>query len=388
MKCIYNGYIHDAVNREPYYGKILLDGGKIADIGDVEDIPEGTQMIDAGGLHIYPGFVEAHCHIGLDGYGIGYEGQDYNELTDITTPQLRGMDGVKAMDEAFSLAVKAGVTSACTGPGSANVLGGTFVALKTVGTRVENMIIKPQVAMKCAFGENPKRCYRDKSDSCRMSTAAILRNMLFKAQDYMARKEAAGDDALKRPAFDMKLEALIPVLKKEMPLKAHAHMSDDIFTALRIAKEFDLDITLEHVTEGHLIADELAGTHVPMAVGPSLTNASKYELRNKSFKTPGILDRAGCQVSIITDAPVIPQQYLPLCAGLAVKSGMDSFSALKAITINAARHAQIDDRVGSLEKGKDGDFIIVEGNPFEVSSHIRYVYINGEAVVTPEDERE
>lgn len=387
LKCIYNGYIHDAIHEEPYYGKLLIADGKIADIGEIENIPEGTQMIDAGGLDIYPGFVDAHTHIGLDGYGIGYEGRDYNEMNDIVSSQLRGIDGVKAMDEAFAQAVRGGVTSVCTGPGSANVLGGTFVTLKTVGKRVENMVIKPEVAMKCAFGENPKRCYQDKCDSSRMSTAAILRNTLFKAKEYMERKEAAGEDMLKCPAFDMKLEALIPVLKGEMPLKAHAHTSDDLFTALRIAREFHVDITLEHVTEGHLIVDELAKEQVPMAVGPSLTNASKYELRNKSFKTPGILSKAGCQVSIITDAPVIPQQYLPLCAGLAVKSGMEPFAALQAITINAARHAQIADRVGSLEKGKDADFIIVEGDPMEVSSHIHYVYIDGEAVVTPEDER-
>lgn len=388
MKCIYNGYIHDAVHKEPYLGKILIEGGKITDIGDLKEIPEGTEMIDAKGLDIYPGFVDAHSHIGLDGYGIGYEGQDYNEMGDIVSPQLRGLDGVKAMDEAFPKALRAGVTSVCTGPGSANVLGGTFVALKTYGKRVENMIIKPEVAMKCAFGENPKRCYRDKGDSCRMSTAGILRNMLFKAKDYMERKEAAGEDVFKRPAYDMKMEALIPVLKKQIPLKAHAHMSDDIFTALRIAKEFDINITLEHVTEGHLIVEELAKEHVPMAVGPSLTNASKYELRNKSFKTPGVLSEAGCQVSIITDAPVIPQHYLPLCAGLAVKSGMDPFKALQAITINAAKHAGISDRVGSLEKGKDADLIIVQGNPMEISSCIHYVYINGEAVVTPDEEQE
>lgn len=380
MKCIYNGKIHDAIHEAAYDGSILMDGGKIVAVGQVGELPEGTEMIDAGGLDIYPGFVEAHCHIGLDGYGYGYEGQDYCELNDISTPQLRGIDGVKAMDEGFAQALEAGITSVCTGPGSANVLGGTFTTLKTVGRRVENMIIKPVVAMKCAFGENPKRCYKDSTDSSRMTTASILREMLFKAQDYMARKEAAGDDVLKRPAFDMKLEALIPVLKREIPLKAHAHTSDDIFTALRIAKEFNLRITLEHVTEGHLVPEELAGEHVPMAVGPSLTNASKYELRNKSFTTPGVLDKAGCQVSIITDAPVIPQQYLPLCAGLAVKSGMDPFKALQAITINAARHAGIEDRVGSLEAGKDADVLIIEGNPMEVSATVHKVFVNGELV--------
>ena len=380
MKCIYNGKIHDAIHPVAYEGSILIDGGKIIEIGNVAHIPEHTEMIDAHGMNIYPGFVEAHCHIGLDGYGYGYEGQDYCELNDITTPQLSGIDGVKAMDEAFKQAMEAGITSVCTGPGSANVLGGTFTTVKTVGKRVENMVIKPVVAMKCAFGENPKRCYKDSSDSSRMTTAAILREMLFKTREYMERKDAAGADVLKRPAFDMKLEALIPVLKREIPLKAHAHTSDDIFTALRIAKEFNVRITLEHVTEGHLVPEELAGEHVPMAVGPSLTNASKYELRNKSFTTPGVLDKAGCQVSIITDAPVIPQQYLPLCAGLAVKSGMDEFKALQAITINAARHAGIEDRVGSLEVGKDADILIVEGNPMEVSSTVHMVIISGSIV--------
>lgn len=234
--------------------------------------------------------------------------------------------------------------------------------------------------MKCAFGENPKRCYRDKNNSARMSTAAKLREMLFKARDYMERKEAAGDDVLRRPAFDMKLEALIPVLKKEIPLKAHAHQADDIFTAIRIAREFDVKLTLEHCTEGHLVAQELAKEPYPMAVGPSLTHASKFELRNKTFETPGILAAAGCQVSIITDSPVIPQQYLPLCAGLAVKAGMDEFEALKAITIHPARHIGIEDRVGSLEVGKDGDVVIADGSPLLSETRILKVLIEGEEV--------
>ena len=211
-----------------------------------------------------------------------------------------------------------------------------------------------------------------------MSTAAKLREMLFKAKDYQARKEAAGDDVLKRPAFDMKMEALLPVLNREIPLKAHAHRADDIFTALRIAREFDLDITLEHCTEGHLIVEELKKEQVPLAVGPSLGHATKFELRNKTFQTPGILAKAGCQVSIITDSPVIPQQYLPLCAGLAVKSGMDPFDALRAITINPAKHIGIEDRVGSLEAGKDADLVITDGSPFEVSTNVLYTMIDGE----------
>ena len=213
-----------------------------------------------------------------------------------------------------------------------------------------------------------------------MTTAAILREMLFKAREYMAKKEAAGDDIFKRPAFDMKLEALIPVLKKEIPLKAHAHAAVDILTAVRIAKEFDVKLTLEHVTEGHLIAEELSAINVPLAVGPTLTDATKFELRNKSWTTPGILAKAGCQVSIITDSPVIPQEYLPLCAGLAVKAGMDPFMALQAITINAAKHAGIADRVGSLEIGKDADILITDGCPFEVSTKMEHVYVNGKEI--------
>ena len=380
MLCVRNGWIHDAVCEEVCQGDILVENGKIKASGEHLDMKEGVQIVDAKGLHVYPGFVEAHGHIGLDGYGIGYEGMDYNELNDIVTPHLRGIDGVKPMDAAFSSAAKAGVTCVCTGPGSANVLGGTFVTIKTAGRRVEDMVVKDNVAMKCAFGENPKRVYREKKDSCRMSTAAFLREMLFRTREYMEKKEAAGDDLFKKPAFDMKLEALIPVIKGEMPLKAHAHAAEDIFTALRIAREFDVKITLEHVTEGHLIVEELAKENVPLAVGPTLTSASKYELRNKSWTTPGALAAAGCQVSIITDSPVIPQEYLPLCAGLAVQAGMDSFAALQAVTINPARHAGIADRVGSLEVGKDADLVITDGCPFEVSTKVKHVFIDGKEV--------
>lgn len=381
MICIRNGNVHNAIDPQSFAADILIRDGKIKEIGANLSVPDGTEIIDASDKEVYPGFVEAHGHIGLDGYGIGYEGMDYNELNDIVCPQMRGLDGVKPMDPAFAMAAKAGVTSVCVGPGSANVLGGTFTTIKTVGKRVDNMVIRDGVAMKCAFGENPKRVYRDKEDSSRMTTAALLRETLFKAKEYLAKKEAAGDDISKSPAFDMKMEAMIPVIKGEIPLKAHVHATEDIFTALRIAKEFGLKITLEHVTEGHLIADELAKENVPLAVGPTLTSASKFELRNKSWITPGVLDRAGCQVSIITDSPVIPQEYLPLCAGMAVKAGMDPFKALQAITINAARHAGISDRVGSLEVGKDADIVITDGCPFEVSTTIEKVLIDGKVIV-------
>ena len=375
---IKNGRIHDAVHREAYVADILLADGKIAAIGGGLTAPADAAVFDADGLEVYPGFVDAHTHIGLDGYGIGYEGCDYNEMNDIWTPQLRAIDGINPRDPSLADARRAGVTCVCTGPGSANVLGGTFLAMKTVGDRVDKMVVRDPVAMKCAFGENPKRCYRDKCDSTRMSTAAFLRGALMQARDYGARKQAANGDITKMPAYNQKLEALLPVLAREIPLKAHAHQANDIFTALRIAREFNLRLTLEHVTEGHLIADELAGEKdVPMAVGPSLTFASKFELQNKSWSTPAVLTAAGCHVSIITDSSVIPQQYLPLCAGMAIKAGMDPFDALKAITINPAEHIGVADRVGSLEVGKDADLVITNGCPFEVLTEVKAVFIDG-----------
>ena len=380
MICIKNGWVHDAVHEEPYIADVLADKGKITAIGKNLIVPQDCEIIDATDKNVYPGFVEAHCHIGLEGSGIGFEGDDCNEMTDILTPQLRAIDGINPMDPTFREAALAGITTVCTGPGSANVLGGTFTAIKTVGKRVDKMIVKKEVAMKCAFGENPKRCYKDKNNYSRMSTASKLREMLLKAREYDRKVLAAGSDESKLPAYDMKLEALRPVLHGELPLKAHAHQANDIFTALRIAQEFNVKITLEHVTEGHLIVDELKEEPVPMAVGPSLTHASKFELRNKTFETPGILANAGCQVSIITDSPVIPQQYLPLCAGLAIKSGMKEWDALKAITINAAKHIGIEDRVGSLEIGKDADILVMEGSCFEVSAQPEIVIIDGKVV--------
>ena len=375
---IRGGLVHDAVHRNACKADILLADGKIAAIGTDLTAPADAVVFDADGLDVFPGFVDAHTHIGLDGYGIGYEGCDYNEMNDIWTPQLRAIDGINPRDPSLADARRAGVTCVCTGPGSANVLGGTFLAMKTVGDRVDKMVVRDPVAMKCAFGENPKRCYRDKCDSTRMSTAAFLRGALMQARDYGARKQAANGDITKMPAYNQKLEALLPVLAREIPLKAHAHQANDIFTALRIAREFNLRLTLEHVTEGHLIADELAGEKdVPMAVGPSLTFASKFELQNKSWATPGVLAKAGCHVSIITDNSVIPQQYLPLCAGMAVKAGMDEFDALKAITINPAEHIGVADRVGSLEVGKDADVVVTAGCPFEVLTEVKAVFIDG-----------
>ena len=379
MICIKNGTLHTAVSKETFIADILIDGGKIVKIGKGLSA-DGAEVIDATGLQVYPGFVEAHCHIGLDGYGIGYEGHDYNELNDPVTPQVQAIDGINPFDPCMKMAAKAGVTCFATGPGSSNSIGGTFAAIKPVGTRVDNMIVKFPIAMKCAFGENPKRCYQKQGISSRMTNAAKIREALNKAKVYKAKIEAAGDDVSKLPAYDQKSEALIPVLNHEIPLKAHAHQANDIFTAIRIAKEFGVGLTLEHVTEGHMIVDELAKENLPLAVGPTFGHASKFELQNKTWETPGILAKAGCHVSIITDAPVTPLHYLPLCAGLAIKAGMDEYDALRAVTINPAEHIGIADRVGSLEEGKDADVVIVDGCPFDVTGVIKHVLINGEEV--------
>lgn len=380
MICIRNGLVFDAVHEKPEKKDILIDEGKIEKIGVGLEIPAECEIVDAEGMHVYPGFVDAHSHLGTRENSIGFEGDDTNEMTDILTPQLRGIDCVQPMDIGFEEAREGGVTTVCTGPGSANVVGGTFVAIKTAGKRVDDMVIKDQIAMKCAFGENPKRCYKDKNNFSRMSTAAKLREILFKTQEYDEKLKAAGEDVSKRPPFDFKLESMLPVIRREIPIKVHAHRADDIFTALRIAKEFNLRITLEHVTDGSLITEELAKENVMLAVGPSFGHRTKFELKNKSFKTPGDLADAGCHVSIITDSPVIPQQYLRLCAGLAVKEGMKEFDALKAITIHAAEHAGVAERVGSLENGKDADIVLMDGCLFESQSNVIATYIDGKKV--------
>ena len=364
MLYIKNAYIKTMAGSDIPNGGILIDdAGKIVAVGAEIPVPENATVIDAQGCLVTPGCIDAHCHIGLDNEACGWEGMDYNEIIDPITPHMRAIDSINPMDEAFGNALRGGVTAACTGPGSANVVGGTFVAIKLAGTRVDNMIIREPVAMKCAFGENPKRCYGQgskKAPMTRMGTAALLRELLLKTQRYMQDKESGAN-----PAFNMKLEAMIPVLKKEMPLKAHAHRADDIFTAIRIAREFDLDITLDHCTDGALIADELAKEGLWAFVGPSLGSKTKIELAHKSFTTPGVLHKAGVPISIITDAPVIPLEYLPMCAGLAVNSGLRKEEAWKAITIHPATAIGIAHRVGSLEPGKDADIVIWTADPLE-----------------------
>lgn len=384
MLLIKNGTIKTMAGPDLENGCILVDDhGKIAAVATQLDTPAGTRIIDAQGRLVTPGCIDGHCHIGLDNEGFNWEGHDFNEIVDPVTPHLRAIDAINPMDEAFPMALQGGVTAACTGPGSANVVGGTFAAIKLTGKNVDKMVIKNPVAMKCAFGENPKRCYGmnlKKSPLTRMGTAALLRELLFKACRYRDDK-AAG----KNPAFDMKLEAMLPVVNGEIPLKAHAHQANDILTAVRIAREFDVKITLDHCTDGALIADDLAETGLSAFVGPTFGAKSKVELRNKSFRTPAALYAAGVPFSIISDSPFSPLQYLPMYAGLAVSAGLNSEAAWKAITINPARQLDIDHRVGSLEVGKDADIVIWTGDPMVCIGEEAYTTIVDGKVVYQAD---
>ncbi|MBM7561347.1 amidohydrolase [Fusibacter tunisiensis] len=382
MIFIKNAKIYTITNGIIENGCILVDDGKIKEIGSDLVAPLDAEVIDAGGKNVFPGFIDAHCHIGMWEEGIGFEGSDGNEMTDPVTPHLRAIDAINPMDEAFTNAIQGGVTTAATGPGSANVIGGVFSVIKLHGDRVDDMVVRETLAMKCAFGENPKRVYADKkmTPMTRMGTAAKLRETLAKAFEYNQKKEAAGDDASKMPAYDMKLEAMLPVVKGEIPLKAHAHRADDIFTSIRIAKEFGVKLTLEHCTEGHLIADHLAKEGYPAIVGPSFGNKSKFELNKKTFDTPKVMVEAGCKIAIMTDSPVIPLEYLPMCAALAHRVGLEEVEALKAITINAAEILEVSDRLGSLEAGKDADIVIWEGHPFDLQAKVAVTLVNGEVV--------
>ncbi|MCL2593513.1 MAG: amidohydrolase, partial [Defluviitaleaceae bacterium] len=293
MLCIKNGTIFTVAQEEPFVGDILVKDGKIHKIGE-NLAGEATEVVDATGKFVFPGLVDCHSHLGLDGYAVRFESQDFNEITDSLTPHMRAIDAFYPQDRTVNMAAMGGVTTVATGPGSANVLGGTFMVVKTDGDRVDDMVIKTDVSMKCAFGENPKFCHQSKDNFTRMATAAKLRTILNKTKQYIAKKAAAGDDVSKMPNYDEKLEALIPVVEGRMPLKAHAHRTDDILTALRIRDEFGIKMTIEHCTDGHLIAHHLKAAGAPLAIGPTFGHATKYELKNKSFKTPGILQRAGC----------------------------------------------------------------------------------------------
>ncbi|MDP4181051.1 MAG: amidohydrolase [Bacillota bacterium] len=388
MLLIKNGRITTMAKSDYPYGYILIDEGKIIDIGSIDNLDEdklkqkqSIDILDANNNYIFPGFIDAHCHVGMWEDSVGFEGDDGNEMTDPVTPQLRAIDAVYHMDRAFIEAREAGITTVVTGPGSANVLGGQFAAIKTYGRRIEEMILKEPVAMKAAFGENPKTVYNEKRQMpmTRMATAALLRENLAKAVEYKKLLDDYNNNSEEndKPEYDIKMEALLKLINKEIPLKAHAHRADDILTAIRIAKEFDINITIEHCTEGYLIKDILMEEGVSACVGPLLTDRSKIELKNQSIKAPGILSKAGLNIAITTDHPCVPIQYLSLCAAMAVKEGMEETEALKSITINAAKITGIDDRVGSIEVGKDADIIILDGDPLSLKTKVLNTIING-----------
>jgi imidazolonepropionase-like amidohydrolase len=363
-------------------GTILIENGKIKAIGKDVAIPAGAQVIDATGNYVLPGIMDAHAHVAIWEEGLGWEGNDVNEMTDPNTAQVRAIDAINPDDQGLKDAVEGGVTGIWCAPGSANVIGGEGVTMRTYGRTMDEMILKSPSGLKAAFGENPKRVYsgQKKMPSTRMGTAAVLREALVKAQNYVRKIEKANGDPDKLPDRDLKLDSIARVIRKEIPLRTHCHRADDIMTALRIAHEFDINMTIEHTTEGHKIADKLAELGVLCAVGPSFGSRSKVELQEKGFKTAGILAKAGVKVSIITDHPVIPIQYLPMMAGLAVKEGMDETAAIEALTINPAIMAGVGDRLGSLEVGKEADIAIFDGHPLEMRTHCLYTIMRGEVV--------
>ncbi len=365
-------------------GYIFIENGKITAIGPMSECLEITDVIDAKGRYVMPGLIDAHAHVGLWEDSVGFEGDDGNESTDPVTPHLRGIDGIYHSDRSFEEARQWGVTTVICGPGSANVICGQFAALKTFGRSVDEMVFKEPCALKVAFGENPKVVHHEKNHtpSTRMATAAILREQLYKAKEYMEAWEEYNTDKeeKEKPEYDIRLEALIPALKRELIVKVHAHRADDILTAIRIAKEFNLCITIEHCTEGYLISEVLKENQIKVILGPLLTERSKVELKNQNIEAPGILARAGVPVAIMTDHPCVPIQHLLLSAAVAVREGMTEKDALMAVTINAARAGGIEERVGSLEVGKDADIIIFSGHPFDYKTKVDVTIINGEVV--------
>lgn len=377
---IINGKIFTMENKNIECGYVRTKGKLIKEVGPMSAIhmkETDEKILDVDGAWVFPGLIEAHAHIGITEEKWGAIADDCNEETTPVTPTLRAIDAVNPMDPAFHDAIEAGITSVMVGPGSSNVVGGQFLFMKTQGRCIDHMVVKNPAAMKVAFGENPKTAYgnKDQYPSTRMGTAALLRKTLHQATQYRKDKESG---ALEKKDFEM--EPWLLVLNREIPLKAHAHRADDILTAIRIAKEFQVDITIDHGTEGHLIADEIKESGFPVIVGPDLTSRSKLEVQNMNFKTNKVLCEAGVLTAITTDHPVSLIQYLPLCAGLAVKYGMPVDEGLKAITIHAAHICRVEDRVGSLKEGKDADIAVFSGNPMEVFTKTLYTIIDGEIV--------
>ena len=382
---ILNGVVHTMAGPVIPHGYVEVENGKIRAVGEMSALPAAAAgpVYDAGGGHILPGFIDAHCHLGMFGNALGFEADDGNESTDPCTPQLRAIDAINPQDRCFQEAREGGVTTVLTGPGSANPIAGQFAAIKTDGRWVDEMVLRAPAAMKMALGENPKTVYNERKETpiTRMATAAVIRQELSKTLEYMDKQDKAdAEEDTDAPDYDAKLEALIPVLRGELPVHIHAHRADDIATAVRICREFGLKYVIVHGTEGHLLPELLAAEGAGVITGPSLTDRSKPELANLTIENPAILARAGVPVAICTDPPVIPIQYLPICAALAVRGGLEPEEALAAITIHPARLAGLDKRVGSLEPGKDADIVVTTGHPLDWNGKVRYVFIGGKQV--------
>ncbi|MEN3003890.1 amidohydrolase [Dehalobacterium formicoaceticum] len=372
MLAVANGKIMTMEGNTYQKGTLLIDQGKIVAIGDNILIPKGADVINAQGKVVMPGLIDAHTHMGIAEEVYQYEGDDTNEMTNPLTPHLRAIDGVNPLDLAFGDAISGGVTTVAVAPGSANVIGGQVAILKTYGHIVDQMVLKEPAGLKIAFGENPKRVYGEqkKTPSTRMATAGMLREMFSKAQNYAATPKER----------DLLLEPVVKVMNKEISLHAHAHRSDDILTAVRISQEFDMPVIIIHGTDSQNIGNELAERNIPVVSGPHLVNRAKVEMKDKSWKTPGLLAQAGVKVALTTDHPVVPIQYLSLCAALVCRAGMSEEDALKSITINAAEILGVDHRVGSLSVGKDADILIVSGSILAMESIVETVIIDGSVV--------
>jgi imidazolonepropionase-like amidohydrolase len=379
MLLIKNGKVLTMAGEIYEKGDVLIEDGKIAGVGESLDAAADARIIDAKGCWVMPGLIDAHCHIGIMEEKVGVEGRDINEANDPVTPHMRALDGVNPLDHSFQDARKAGITAVMTGPGSSNVIGGQFIVMKTAGTCVDDMVVLEPAAMKVSFGENPKRTFsgKNKTPITRMGIAALLREALTCAVNYSGRKSRALRSGQEFD-IDLKMEALLPVLRRELPLKAHVHRADDIMTALRIAREFGLDITLDHCTEGDLVLSKIIESGAPAIVGPILTSKSKVETSKKSYATAGRLSRAGVKTAICTDHPMVHISQLTMSAAYAVKEGMDMKSALEAITINAAEIIGAGHRIGSIVPGKDADIAIFDGNPLQIYTTTVCTIIDGE----------
>ncbi len=363
-------------------GTVLFVDGKITAVGPRVEVPAGARVIDAKGKVVTPGFIDAHCHIGIEEDGAGWAGSDGNEATDPVTAEVRALDGINPKDVAYRDAIAAGVTCVQVDPGSANIIGGETLVMKTWGSPVvEDLVLKRPSGLKAALGENPKRVYgtQRKMPATRLGNAAVMRKALYAAKDYLRKKEQAKDPD-KVPELNLRHESIARVLKKEVPLRIHVHRADDIMTALRIAAEFDINVSLEHFTEGDKVVDKVLPTGIPVTMGPSLTDKSKLEVKDIGFAGPVAVSKAGIKMAMVTDHPVLPIQYLRVCAGLAIREGMDEERALLAITRYAAEIAGVADRVGSIEVGKDADVVVWSKDPFEYDAKAEFTFIDGKQV--------